>query len=112
MPKKKVITKKTKKKISKKKVISKRKTKSSKVIKKSLATSNPIELVTKENENQLISLITKEFDKEIASKAKTYIKSYVKIDDSIISINDFLNYIENHDEELLNYLRYIPHLQT
>ena len=100
MTKKKVITKKTKKKISKKKVISKRKTKSSKVTKKSLATSNPIELVTKENENQLISLITKEFDKEIASKAKTYIKSYVKIDDSIISINDFLNYIENHDEEL------------
>ena len=100
MVKKKVITKKTKKKISKKKVIFEKKTKSSKIIKKSQATSNPIELVIKENENHLISLITKEFDKEIASKAKTYIKSFVKIDDPIISINDFLNYIENHDEEL------------
>ena len=100
MAKKKVITKKTKKKITKKKAISKNKNKSSKVSKISTIKSNPIELIFKENENQLISLITKEFDKEIASKAKTYIKSYSKIEDSIITVNDFINYVENHDEDL------------
>ena len=100
MAKKKVIIKKTKKKITKKKAISKKKNKSSKVSKISTIKSNPIELIFKENENQLISLITKEFDKEIASKAKTYIKSYSKIEDSIITVNDFINYVENHDEDL------------
>ena len=100
MAKKKVITKKTKKKITKNKAISKKKNKSSKVSKISTIKSNPIELIFKENENQLISLITKEFDKEIASKAKTYIKSYSKIEDSIITVNDFINYVENHDEDL------------
>ncbi len=100
MAKKKVIIKKTKKKITKKKAISKKKNKSSKVSKISTIKSNPIEQIFKENENQLISLITKEFDKEIASKAKTYIKSYSKIEDSIITVNDFINYVENHDEDL------------
>jgi len=100
MAKKKVIIKKTKKKITKKKAISKKKNKSSKVSKISTIKSNPIELIFKENENQLISLLTKEFDKEIASKAKTYIKSYSKIEDSIITVNDFINYVENHDEDL------------
>ena len=100
MPKKKVTTKKIKKKITKKKTISGKKTKSSKKIKKSSIQSNPLELIFKENESQLISLITKEFDKELALKAKTYIKSYSKIQDSIITVVDFLNYIENHDEEL------------
>ena len=38
--------------------------------------------------------------KILASKAKTYIKSYSKIEDSIITVNDFLNYIENLDEDL------------
>ena len=99
MPKK-ITTKKTKKKIIKKKAITKKKTKSPKVTKKSSIQPNPLEIFFKENETQLISLITKEFDKELASKAKTYIKSYSKIEDSIISVNDFLNYIENHDEEL------------
>ena len=41
-----------------------------------------------------------EFDKDLALKSKTYIKSYSKIDDSIITIEEFLNYIENLDEEL------------
>ena len=100
MAKKKVITKKSKKKITKKKSISEKKTKSSKVNKTSTTKLNPIELIFKENENQLISLITKEFDKEIASKAKTYIKSYSKIEDSIITVNDFIKYVENHDEDL------------
>ena len=100
MAKKKVITKKSKKKITKKKSISEKKTKSSKVNKTSTTKLNPIELIFKENENQLISLITKEFDKEIALKSKTYIKSYSKIEDSIITVNDFLNYVENHDEDL------------
>ena len=100
MPKKKITKKKIKKKIIKKKAITKKNTKSSKITKKSSIKSNPLELIFKENESQLISLITKEFDKELASKAKTYIKSYSKIEDSIISVNDFLNYIENLDEEL------------
>ena len=99
MAKKKVTTTKIKKKIIKKKALQK-KTKSSKITKKSNAKLNPLELIFKENENLLITLITKEFDKELALKAKTYIKSYSKIEDSIISVNDFLNYIENHDEDL------------
>ena len=100
MVKKKVITKKSKKKVLKKKVVLEKKSKSSKTSKKSTVQSNPLELIFKQNESQLITLITKEFDKDIATKAKTYIKSYSKIDDSIISVNDFLNYIENLDEDL------------
>ncbi len=99
MAKKKVTTKKTKKKIIKKKALLKNTIKSKKN-KKNAVESNPLELVFKENENQLFALITKEFDKDIASKAKTYIKSFSKIEDSIITVNDFLNYIENHDEDL------------
>ena len=64
MPKKKVITKKTKNKISKKKIVLDKKTKSLNITKKSKAKTNPLELIFKENEIQLISLITKEFDKE------------------------------------------------
>ena len=101
MSKKRVITKKnTKKKVLKKKVVLLKKSKASKTNKKSVSLSNSHELFFKENENQLTLLITKEFDKEIASKAKTYIKSYSKIEDSIITVNDFLNYIENLDEDL------------
>ena len=101
MAKKKSITNKiTKKKVTKKKGGLVKKPKLSVSKKKSDNISNTLELVFKENENQLISLITKEFDKEIASKAKTYIKSYSKIEDSIITVNDFLNYIENLDEDL------------
>ena len=100
MPKKKVIAKKIKKKITKKKSVLSNKTKSSKISKKSTSKTNPLELLFKENESQLISLITKEFDKELASKAKTYIKSYSKIEESIITVSDFLNYIENLDEDL------------
>ncbi len=100
MPKKKVTTKTPKKKIIKKKVVLEKKAKISKTNKKPDRSSNPLELIYRKNENQLISLITKEFDKDIASKAKTYIKSYSKIEDSIITVNDFLNYIENLDEDL------------
>ena len=100
MPKKKVITKKTKKKIIKKKAIREKKTKSPKITKKSSDRSNSLELLFKENESQLTLLITKEFDKELTSKANTYIKSYSKIKDSIITVNDFLNYIENLDDDL------------
>ena len=64
MPKKKVTTKKIKKKIIKKKTVLGKKTKSSKNTKKSSIQSNPLELIFKQNEIQLISLITKEFDKE------------------------------------------------
>ena len=100
MSKKKVVIKNTIKKTAKKKAISKKKNKSSKVSKISTIKSDPIKLIVKENENHLISLITKEFDKEIALKAKTYIKSYSKIEGSIITVNDFINYVENHDEDL------------
>ena len=100
-----MIKKKTIKKNSKKKSIKKidkivKKTKVSKTKKKSVIKPSPLELIYKENENQLIALITKEFDKDLASKAKTYIKSYSKIEDSIVGVNDFLNYIENLDEDL------------
>ncbi len=102
MVKKKIITKKikNKKKISKKKVKTEKKVKVKSSKKKTDNSSNSINFLFKENESQLISLITKEFDKEIALKAKTYIKSYSKIEDSIITVNDFLNYIENLDEDL------------
>ncbi len=101
MANKKVMKKKnTKKKVVKKKVVLVKKSKASKTKKKSVDLSNPLQLIIKENENQLTLLITKEFDKEIALKAKTYIKSYSKIEDSIISVKDFLNYIENLDEDL------------
>ncbi len=100
MVKKKAITKKTKKKISKKNVKSGKKVKVKLSKKKSDNSLSSIEFLSKENESQLISLITKEFDKEIALKAKSYIKSYTKIEDSIITVNDFLNYIENLDEDL------------
>ncbi len=112
MVKKKVNTKKTKKKIIKKNDVLKKKTKS-KITKKSSAKSNPLELIFKENESQLIALITKEFDKDIATKAKTYIKSYSKIEDSIITVNDFLNYIENLDEDLFKLFKaYTSTLET
>ena len=101
MVKKKTTSKKSiKKKILKEKNVPEKKVKLSKSKKKSDSPSNPLELIYKENENQLITLITKEFDKDIAEKAKTYIKSYSKIEDSIITVNDFLNYIENLDEDL------------
>ena len=100
MVKKKVIAKKTKKKIIKKKAVIEKKAKLSKIKKNSKGQSNPLDLIFKENESQLISLVTKEFDKELASKAKTYIKSYSKIEDSIITVGDFLNYLENLDEDL------------
>ena len=106
MPKKKVII--SKKKIVKKKILTKKsiskvkpkiltKQNSEKKIKNS---NNPLDFLHQENESQLNLIITKEFDKDLAKKAENYIKSYAKIDDSIISINDFLNYIENLDEDL------------
>ena len=95
------------KKITKKKSVIENKNKPSKISKKSTSKTNPLELLFKENESQLISLITKEFDKELASKAKTYIKSYSKIEESIITVSDFLNYIENLDEDLFKLFKAI-----
>ena len=106
MVKKKVTSKKIKKKIIKKKAVLKKKSKSVKIAKKTSVQSNPLELIFKENENQLISLITKEYDKDLASKAKSYIKSYSKIEDSLITINDFLNYLKHILQPLAqNHLR-------
>ena len=86
----------TKKKSTIKKVVEK-KTKSSSQIKEDI---NPSDFLQKENENQLKAIITKEFDKDLTEKSLLYIKSFVKIEDSIISVNDFLNYVENLDEDL------------
>ena len=100
MVKKKVLKKNINKNKVKKKPTLKKKPKTKKSKKQLVSKDNPLELIYKENENQLIALITKEFDKDLVAKAKTYIKSYSKIEDSIITVSDFLNYIENLDEEL------------
>ena len=68
--------------------------------KKKAVVESPIDFLQKENESLLISLISKEFDKELTKKSENYIKSYAKIEDSIITVNDFLNYLENLDEDL------------
>mgnify|MGYP000058100155 CR=1 FL=1 len=99
--KKKLVKKKVVSKIPSEKILAKKNLKNiSNSENKSNKASNAIELIQKENETQLKILVTKEYDKEIASKASNYIKSYSKIDDAIIAIDDFLNYIENLDEDL------------
>ena len=106
MPKKKVTT--AKKSVSKKKVVTKKTVTSKKSLKtekkitpkKKVTKADPTNFLQKENEDLLISLISKEFDKELTKKSETYIKSYAKIEDTIITVNDFLNYIENLDEDL------------
>ena len=106
MPKKKVTT--TKKSASKKKVVTKKTVTSKKSLKtekkitpkKKVTKADPTNFLQKENEDLLISLISKEFDKELTKKSETYIKSYAKIEDATITVNDFLNYIENLDEDL------------
>mgnify|MGYP001426701127 FL=1 len=106
MPKKKVTT--AKKSVSKKKVVTKKTVTSKKSLKtekkitpkKKVTKADPTNFLQKENEDLLISLISKEFDKELTKKSESYIKSYAKIEDTIITVNDFLNYIENLDEDL------------
>ena len=99
--KKKLVKKKVVSKIPSEKILAKKNLKNiSNSENKSNKASNAIELIQKENEAQLKILVTKEYDKGIASKASNYIKSYSKIDDAIIAIDDFLNYIENLDEDL------------
>ena len=88
----------TKKKATTKKVVEKKV--KAKTTSKKKEEINPSDFLQKENENQLKSLITKEFDKELTEKSAAYIKSFVKIEDSIISVNDFLSYVENLDEDL------------
>ena len=86
-----------KKKLLKKKTVIKKNSLDPKTVKSQKVTKSKTKAPSKkitdflqvENENQLKSLITKEFDKELATKADNYIKSYSKIDESIISINDF-----------------------
>ena len=106
MPKKKVTTP-NKNTLKKKTIVKKPKspTKSLKAekkisTKKKAVVESPIDFLQKENESLLISLISKEFDKELTKKSENYIKSYAKIEDSIITVNDFLNYLENLDEDL------------
>ena len=100
-----MVTKKITKKNSKKKII-KKKASPSKILKtktidkKKSESKNALDLIYKENEIKLTTIILKEFDKELASKAKSYIKSYSKIEDSILTSNDFLNYLENLDDDL------------
>ncbi|MDB2360002.1 RNA polymerase sigma factor RpoD [Alphaproteobacteria bacterium] len=68
--------------------------------KKKAVVESSIDFLQKKNVSLLISLISKEFDKELTKKSENYIKSYAKIEDSIITVNDFLNYLENLDEDL------------
>ena len=106
MPKKKSTT--VKKSVSKKKAVTKKTVTSKKSLKaekkttpkKKVTKADPTNFLQKENEDLLISLISKEFDKELTKKSESYIKSYAKIEDSIITVDDFLNYIENLDEDL------------
>ena len=106
MPKKKVTS--SKKTAVKKKSIVKKTNSSTKSLKtekkttpkKKAALESSTNFLQKENESLLMSLISKEFDKELTKKSETYIKSYAKIEDSIITVNDFLNYLENLDEDL------------
>ena len=53
-----------------------------------------------ENEKNLSDLILKEFDKEILVKCEIFIKSFSRIEDVIITTKDFLEYLENIDEDL------------
>ena len=53
-----------------------------------------------ENEKKLSDLILKEFDKEILAKCEIFIKSFSRIEDVIITTKDFLEYLENIDEDL------------
>ncbi|MDC3321938.1 RNA polymerase sigma factor RpoD [Alphaproteobacteria bacterium] len=53
-----------------------------------------------ENEKNLSDLILKEFDKEILTKCEIFIKSFSRIEDVIITTKDFLEYLENIDEDL------------
>ena len=59
MTKKKILTKSPKKKIIKKKAVLEKKAKIPKRNKKSVSSSNPLELIYKENENQLIDRLLK-----------------------------------------------------
>ncbi|MDC0861982.1 RNA polymerase sigma factor RpoD [Alphaproteobacteria bacterium] len=53
-----------------------------------------------ENEKELEAIILKEFDKDILSKCSLFIKSYSKSENAIISLNNFLEYLGNIDEDL------------
>ncbi len=92
------IKKNPKKNLHKKKVISSKLKK--KISNKKSNEKKALDSFHKEIESQLTTIIIKEFDKDLALKSKTYIKSYTKLEDSIITSNDFINYIENLDEEL------------
>ena len=50
------------------------------------------EITTKDDNTDFVTLADK--------KSENYIKSYAKIEDSIITVTDFLNYLENLDEDL------------
>ena len=60
----------------------------------------PEEFLFAENEKNLSELITKDYDKNILNKCAIYIKSFCKQEDSIITSKDFLDYLENLDEDL------------
>ena len=71
---------------------------------KSNKLTNQEDLLLIENEKNLSSLILKEFDKDILSKCAIFIKSFSKIEDVIITTKDFLEYLENIDEDLHKHL--------
>ena len=67
---------------------------------KKIAALKPEDIISLENEKELESIILKEFDKDILSKCSLFIKSYSKSEDAIISLNNFLEYLGNIDEDL------------
>jgi len=67
---------------------------------KKIAALKPVDIISLENEKELESIILKEFDKDILSKCSLFIKSYSKSEDAIISLNNFLEYLGNIDEDL------------
>ncbi len=53
-----------------------------------------------ENQKELEAILLKEFDKDILSKCSLFIKSYSKSENAIISLNNFLEYLGDIDEDL------------
>ena len=78
--------------------IKKKRTSKKKEISKNLISAE--DLLFLESEKTLSNLILKEFDNDILIKCSIFIKSFIKKEDSIITTKDFLEYLENTDEDL------------
>ena len=98
-----MIKKKVSKKLEKSTILAKKNIFSKKtVIKKlkNLKSTSPEDFLMIENQKQLNEIVLKEFDKDILLKCSLYIISYSKTEEPIISLNAFLEYISNLDDDL------------